>query len=461
MWDKQTNVLGLILAAGQGKRMNSSRPKVLQPLGGKAMIFHLLESLSAANVDRQAVVYGFQGEVLREGVCVHYPEISWVEQKEQLGTGHAVLQAMAAIKQSDLTLILLGDAPLISIQTIERLLNQAGESGFALLSAVVENPSGYGRVLRDEQGQVCGIVEDKDASEAQRQIQEINTGLMAVNSRWLEIYLPQLRNDNAQQEYYLTDLIAMVHKDGHPVISVVAEDWRETAGINNRLQLAQAEAFYREKQAEKLMVAGATLIDPARVDVHGEVFVGRDVIIGPNVFFKGKVTLGDGVCVESGCVLSDCQVGAQTTIFANSIIESADIGAQAQVGPFARIRPKTILAERAKVGNFVEIKAATVGEGSKVNHLSYIGDATLGRDVNIGAGTITCNYDGANKFQTVMEDNVFIGSNSALVAPVTIGAGATIGAGSVITKTVDAEALALTRAKVKVKANWVRPKKKS
>lgn len=453
-------VLALILAAGQGKRMRSRQAKVLQPIGGKAMIFHLLETLDALQVTRKAIVYGHRGDKVREMVSGPHPEVEWVAQKEQLGTGHAALQAIDMIRAADLTLILFGDTPLIGEKSLRALIDLGLGSDFAVLTAESRNPEGYGRIVRDDEGSISKIVEEKDASEHERTIREVNTGIMAVRSDLLVRYLPLLGNANAQREYYLTDLVALVAGDGYTVAPLPARVADEAMGINDRVQLAQAEAFYRAQQTQNLMEAGATLIDPTRTDIHGQVQVGRDVHIEANVFFKGMVRLGDGVRIESGCVLSDAVIGDDTVIRANSLIEAAKIGARAIIGPFARIRPQTRLADHCRVGNFVEIKAAAIGRGSKVNHLSYIGDAAIGANVNIGAGTITCNYDGANKFRTVLDDDVFIGSNTALVAPLHIGYAATIGAGSVITEDVAEGALALTRAAFKVKANWPRPKKK-
>ena len=452
-------VLALILAAGQGRRMRSRQAKVLQPIGGKGMIFHLLETLDALPVNRQAVVHGHRGETVREMVSERHPTVEWVAQKEQLGTGHAVLQAIKMIRAADITLILSGDTPLVGGKTLYALIERGLQSGFVVLTAELDDPHGYGRILRGDEDNVSGIVEEKDATDRQRRIREVNTGIMAVRSDLLARYLPMLGNDNAQREYYLTDLIALVRGDGHDIAALPTSVAGEVIGVNDRLQLAQAEAFYRHRQTQRLMEAGATLIDPTRIDVHGQVQVGRDVQIEANVCFKGTVRLGDGVRIESGCVLSDSTIGDDTVIKANSVIEAAEIGAQAIIGPFARIRPKTRLADHCRIGNFVETKAATIGRGSKVNHLSYIGDARIGVNVNVGAGTITCNYDGANKFRTVMDDDVFIGSNTALVAPVRIGYGATIGAGSVITRDVAEGALAFTRAALKTKADWPRPQK--
>ena len=453
--------LALILAAGKGTRMRSAQAKVLQPVGGKAMIVHLLETLQELTLERTAVVFGYQGEQLRACIEPAWPQIQWIAQTEQRGTGHAVQMAMAEIAQTERTLILFGDTPLVRASTLQRLLDASQESGFALLSAVVDNPFGYGRIVRDADGSVSAVVEEKDASETQRAITEINTGMMVVAREILTTHLPQLQNNNAQGEYYLPDLVALHRAAGGRITAVIADNAEEAMGINTRAQQAQAEAVYRRRQAQALLDAGVTLIDPARIDIHGTVNAGRDVVIEANVVIKGTVSLGDNVYIESGCVLDNCTIGARARVYSHSRLEHCSVGANAQVGPFARLRPKTVLDEGVRIGNFVETKAATIGKGSKVNHLSYIGDAVIGSAVNIGAGTITCNYDGANKYRTTLGDRVFIGSNSALVAPVNIGDGATIGAGSVITKDVPAEQLALTRSEQKIISGWQRPVKKA
>ena len=453
--------LALILAAGKGTRMRSAQAKVLQPVGGKAMIVHLLETLQELTLERTAVVFGYQGEQLRACIEPAWPQVQWIAQTEQRGTGHAVQMAMAEIAQTERVLILFGDTPLVRASTLQRLLDASQESGFALLSAVVDNPFGYGRIVREADGSVSAVVEEKDASETQRAITEINTGMMVVARDILTTHLPQLQNDNAQGEYYLPDLVALHRAAGGRISAIIADDAEETMGINTRAQQAQAEAVYRRRQAQALLDAGVTLIDPARIDIHGTVSAGRDVVIEANVVIKGTVSLGDNVYIESGCVLDNCTIGAHARVYSHSRLEHCSVGANAQVGPFARLRPKTVLDEGVRIGNFVETKAATIGKGSKVNHLSYIGDAVIGSAVNIGAGTITCNYDGANKYRTTLGDRVFIGSNSALVAPVNIGDGATIGAGSVITKDVPAEQLALTRSEQKIISGWQRPVKKA
>ena len=453
--------LALILAAGKGTRIRSAQAKVLQPVGGKAMIVHLLETLQELTLERTAVVFGYQGEQLRACIEPAWPQVQWIAQTEQRGTGHAVQMAMAEIAQTERVLILFGDTPLVRASTLQRLLDASQESGFALLSAVVDNPFGYGRIVREADGSISAVVEEKDASETQRAITEINTGMMVVARDVLTTHLPQLQNDNAQGEYYLPDLVALHRAAGGRISAIIADDAEETMGINTRAQQAQAEAVYRRRQAQALLDAGVTLIDPARIDIHGTVSAGRDVVIEANVVIKGTVSLGDNVYIESGCVLDNCTIGAHARVYSHSRLEHCSVGANAQVGPFARLRPKTVLDEGVRIGNFVETKAATIGKGSKVNHLSYVGDAVIGSAVNIGAGTITCNYDGANKYRTTLGDRVFIGSNSALVAPVNIGDGATIGAGSVITKDVPAEQLALTRSEQKIISGWQRPVKKA
>lgn len=455
-----SSVLVLILAAGKGTRMQSHYPKVLQPLGGRPMIFHLLDTVLALPQAQPALVYGFGGDLLQEMVNAHYDGLRWVEQREQLGTGHAVRQAVHLIGESDITLIVPGDAPLVQLDTMEALCRAAKRSGFALLTAITEQPQGYGRILRDEDDCMIGIVEEKDADARQKLITEINTGLMAVDSQRLLDYLPRLDNHNVQQEYYLTDLVGLMAADGLPLDTVLTEDFTETLGINNRVQLAEAESVIRYRQAQLLLEQGVTLIDPLRIDVQGRVSVGRDVVIEPNVMLIGDVEIGDRVFIEAGCRIENSVIGNDVHIRSHCVLENAMLGDQVQVGPFARLRPRTQLAAGAKIGNFVETKAAFIGEGSKVNHLSYVGDAVLGANVNIGAGTITCNYDGANKFQTTIEDDVFVGSNTALVAPVTVKKGATIGAGSVIGKTVEENQLGIARARQVNIDNWQRPSKK-
>lgn len=404
------------------------------------------------------MIYGHQGESLKAAISSDY-QPKWVEQREQLGTGHAVQQAQPLLADVDTVLVLLGDVPLIRRETIEQLCTKARRTGFAVLSAKVDNPFGYGRIVRDDQGRVTGIIEEKDATNEQRHIQEINSGIMAFSAGVLQRYLPRLSNDNAQGEYYLTDLVALCVQDGQEVVAEIVDEADEVMGVNNRRQLAEAENVLRRRAVDALFEAGVTLIDPMRIDVHGSVQTGKDVVIEANVVLKGDIILGDGVVIEAGCVLEDCVIGDEALIRSHSCIEKSTIGKQASIGPFARIRPNTTLSDHARIGNFVETKNATIGTGSKVNHLSYIGDAEVGSGVNIGAGTITCNYDGVNKFKTIIADGVFIGSNSALVAPIEIGEGATVGAGSTLSKNVSAQSLVLTRAPVREISGWQKPKK--
>lgn len=452
-------ILTLILAAGQGKRMHSNTAKVLQPLGGRPMISHLLDTVLTIPEAVSAVIYGHQGEQLQRCIQPLYPRLLWVHQARQLGTGDAVKAAWNEILQADWVLIITGDTPLIEQSTLLQLLAGAKKNGFALLTAHNAEPFGYGRIIRDDNGGICAIVEEKDATPQQQQITEVNTGIMALKSQLLRQYLPLIQNNNAQGEYYLTDLIQLCHNDGHSIDAVQAQTFGETLGINTRAQLAQAENIYRQRQSQKLLDAGVTLIDPTRIDIHATLNVGQDVVIEPNVFFKGKVVLGNRVYIESGCTLIDCNIGDDVKILSHSRLEQCQVHDCARIGPFARLRPGSIIGEHARIGNFVEIKAANIGYASKVNHLSYIGDACLGKNVNIGAGTITCNYDGANKYRTELGDRVFIGSNTALVAPVSVGNDATVGAGSVITKNIAPEVLALGRSRQKNIIGWQRPKK--
>jgi bifunctional UDP-N-acetylglucosamine pyrophosphorylase / glucosamine-1-phosphate N-acetyltransferase len=449
----------VILAAGQGKRMYSDTPKVLHHLAGQPLLAHVLETARALEPSAVHVVYGHGGERVRAA----FPDarVNWVRQAEQHGTGHAVAQATPAVRDDATVLVLYGDVPLIRPETLQGLLAAAGSASLALLTAELEQPGGYGRILRDPAGKVARIVESKDATPAEAAVHEVNTGFLAVApAARLKKWLAGLRNHNAQGEYYLTDIIAMAVSEGVAVATRAPQDISEILGVNSKQELARVERIHQQQQAEKLMNQGVTLRDPARLDVRGELSCGRDVVIDVNVVFEGKVTLGDRVQVGPNNVIRDCTVGADTVIQPNCVIEEADIGVDCRIGPFARIRPETKLAAHVHVGNFVEVKKSEVGEGSKMNHLSYIGDSRIGRGVNIGAGTITCNYDGANKHRTVIGDNVFVGSNTALVAPVTVGTGATIGAGSVITKEAPAGELTLTRAPQMTKPGWKRPVKK-
>ena len=447
----------IILAAGQGTRMRSSLPKVLHPVGGKPMLHHVIDSCLELNVSSMAVVYGHGGELVRDSIQLD--EVVWALQEEQLGTGHAVSQTVDYIEDDMSVLIAYGDVPLIKSSTLQDLANKLATSDLAVLTTVLDKPFGYGRIERDASGAIKAIVEEKDATDEQRLIQEINTGFIAAKGKALKRWLQKVSPNNKQGEYYLTDCIAIAVEEGGLVDSVVCEDPFEVQGVNNRSQQAELERVYQRSQAEDLMLLGVTLLDPARIDIRGKLKAGNDVSIDVNAIFIGDVELGDNVTIESGCTIKDSKIGAGTLIKANSVIDSAEIDDQCEIGPFARIRPAAKIKTGAKVGNFVEIKKSTVGAGSKVSHLSYIGDTIMGKDVNIGAGTITCNYDGVNKFQTTIGDRVFVGSDTQLVAPVNIGDGSTIGAGSTITKDTDAEKLTLSRSKQMTLRNWQRPKK--
>ncbi|MBD3657790.1 bifunctional UDP-N-acetylglucosamine diphosphorylase/glucosamine-1-phosphate N-acetyltransferase GlmU [Marinobacter sp.] len=449
----------VILAAGQGSRMKSSLPKVLHRVAGKPMLHHVIDTARQLGAAGIHTVIGHGAEQVRTATA--QSDLSWVLQEQQLGTGHAVAQALPQLPDDASVLVLYGDVPLTCRETLENLISQVSEQSLALLTVNLDNPDGYGRILRDQDGRVTAIVEQKDASAAQQQISEVNTGILAVSAGHLKDWLPRLSNSNAQGEYYLTDIIAMAVAYGLEVkVSQPANPF-EVQGVNNRIQLAELERWYQAREAERLMTEGATLADPARVDVRGELTIGNDVLIDVNVIFEGRVTLGSNVSIGPGCVIRDATIADGADIKANSVIEGAIVGAHAQVGPFARLRPGTELAANTKVGNFVETKKALVGEGSKINHLSYVGDAELGRNVNVGAGTITCNYDGVNKFRTVIGDDVFVGSNNSLVAPVTIDKGATLGAGSTITRDVGEGELAVARGRQRNIDNWDRPVRKS
>lgn len=448
----------IILAAGQGTRMHSHRAKVLQKIGGQPMLAHVLGTAAALGSTRRIVVYGFDGERVRQ--AFPDPTLSWVHQERQLGTAHAVLQAMTVITDNPLVLVLYGDTPLMKQETLQALLDGVGE-GIALLTAVVDNPDGYGRILRGADGTVEGIIEHKDATAQQRRINEINTGVVATRADRLRQWLASVDNNNAQNEYYLTDIIKLAARDGVEINAHVCGDTEQIMGINNRLQQAEAEAVFQRRQCQRQMLAGVTMQRPDTVSINGELVCGKDVTIEPNVIFNGNVSLGDEVTIGAGCVISNSAMGNGVSVLPYCVIEEARIADNCRIGPFARLRPETVLDEQARVGNFVEIKKSTVGKRSKVNHLSYIGDTTIGTGVNVGAGTITCNYDGANKHQTRIEDNAFIGSDTQLIAPVTIGAGTTVGAGSTITRDVEEGVLVLSRVTQKTIKNWKRPVKKT
>lgn len=448
----------IILAAGQGTRMRSDMPKVLHKLGGIPLVQRVINTASQLSNARVHLVYGHGGESVRN--ALQFLPVEWVEQAEQLGTGHAVQQAMANIGQDSTVLVLYGDVPLITDSTLNRLLQFVTDNSMGLLTIELDDPTGYGRIVRDSQGRVLRIVEHKDASEQEREICEINTGILAVHSKQLHDWLDRLDNQNASGEYYLTDIIEMAVTGGILVEAVQANEAIEVMGINDKRQLENMERALQGKIADKLMLDGVTLRDASRFDVRGTLETGRDVIIDINVIFEGDNVLGDRVSIGPNVVITNCVIGNDVTIKANSVIEDSTIGAGATIGPFARIRPETVLKENVHIGNFVEIKKSTVGPGSKINHLSYIGDTIMGSKVNIGAGTITCNYDGANKHQTIIGDNVFVGSDTQFIAPVTVGQGATIGAGSTITQNVPEDKLTLSRSKQLTVENWTRPKKK-
>jgi bifunctional UDP-N-acetylglucosamine pyrophosphorylase/glucosamine-1-phosphate N-acetyltransferase len=448
----------VVLAAGQGKRMHSDLPKVLHALAGRPLLAHVLDTLRQLQPERLVVVVGHGADQVQSEFAIR--DVSFVLQDRQLGTGHAVMQAIPALAPSGTVLVVYADVPLITAATLRSLVEAAAAGSVALLTQHVDNPDGYGRIVRDTTGRVARIVEQKDANPAERQIREINTGLVAMPRARLEDWLTRLGNANAQGEYYLTDVIAAAVADGvaievrHPAAA------HECLGVNSKTELATLERHYRMSRATKLLEQGVTLADPARIDVRGELKCGRDVSIDVNCIFEGRVVLADGVKVGANCILRDVEIGVGTEIKPFTLMEETIVGANARIGPYARIRPGTTLDDEVHVGNFVELKATQMGRGSKANHLAYVGDSTVGRDVNIGAGTITCNYDGANKHRTVIEDDVQIGSDVQLVAPVTIGKGATIGAGATITKDAPPGVLTFTEKKQVTKPDWRRPLKK-
>lgn len=447
----------VILAAGQGTRMRSALPKVLHPVAGRSMLAHVIDTARSLSPQSIQVVIGHGADLVRQRLAAD--DLNFVIQAEQLGTGHAVAQALPHLT-AEKVLILYGDVPLIQSATLQGLLEKVNEHQLGLLTVELADPTGYGRILRDVSGQVQAIVEHKDASAEQRAIREGNTGILAVPGARLSDWLGRLSNSNAQGEYYLTDVIAMAVADGLRVETAQAGDEMEVLGANDRIQLAQLERHYQQRAARDLMARGVTLLDPARFDLRGEVSVGRDVLIDVNVILEGRVVIEDGVSIGPNCVIKDSTLRAGAVVKANSHLDGAELGEGADCGPFARLRPGSVLGRKAHVGNFVELKNAVLGEGAKAGHLSYLGDAEVGARSNIGAGTITCNYDGANKFRTVMGEDVFIGSNSSLVAPLTLGAGATTGAGSTVTADVPGNTLAVGRAKQRNIEGWKRPQKK-
>jgi bifunctional UDP-N-acetylglucosamine pyrophosphorylase / glucosamine-1-phosphate N-acetyltransferase len=447
----------VILAAGQGKRMNSDLPKVLQPLAGRPLLQHVISAARGVNPDNIYVVYGHGGAQVQAALA--HENVEWILQAEQLGTGHAVMQAMCVIPDDHTVLVLYGDVPLIRSGTLQKLVAAAGEGALAMLTVNLEDAAGYGRIVRNSQGAVSAIIEHKDATPEQLQIREVNSGLMAAAAGPLREWLLGLGRNNTQREYFLTDVVAGAVQANTRVDAILAANPTEVAGVNDKIQLAQVEAGHRRARAEELMLAGATLADPTRIDIRGEVQVGRDVFIDVNAVLIGKVHLAAGVKVGPNCVIADSKIGEGTEIFANSVIDHAIIAQHCRIGPFARLRPGTVMHREVHIGNFVEVKNTEIGAGSKANHLTYLGDSRVGKGVNVGAGSVTVNYDGANKWPTLIEDGASIGSGSMLVAPVRIGVGATIGAGSTITASTPNDKLTLERSKQVTIDAWERPAK--
>lgn len=448
----------VILAAGQGKRMHSKLPKVLHTLAGKSLLERVIDTAEKISTLQPIVIYGHQGSVLQQALS--HRAVKWAHQSEQLGTGHAVLQAMPAINQEDHVLILCGDVPLIGVDTLQRFMQSMPANAIGMMTATLDNPFGYGRVKRDTANRVMGVIEEKDATVDEKRIREINTGIYFVPSALLQQWLPTLNNQNAQQEYYLTEILLRALESNIMIHTSQPTDNNEVMGVNDRMQLAHLERAYQLKTAEQFMQNGVTLRDPARFDVRGDVTIGKDVIIDVNVILEGKVVIEDDCVIGPNTTIRDATIGQGVKVYANSVIEGAVIGKQCVIGPFARIRPDTVLADKVHIGNFVEIKKSSLGVGSKANHLTYLGDSEIGSGVNVGAGTITCNYDGVNKHKTIIENDAFIGSCTQLVAPVTVGEGATIGAGSTITHDAPAHKLTLSRVPQQTISEWKRPKKK-
>ncbi len=449
----------VILAAGKGKRMHSERPKVLHSLAGKPLLERVVETASSLGSTMQPiVVYGHQGERVKS--TLDYLNVIWVEQVEQLGTGHAVQQALSVLPTEGRLLVLSGDVPLIEATTLKHFVEQTPDYALGIITAELPDPTGFGRIIRDNKDNIISIIEEKDANKKQRAISEINSGIYLIPIDFLKKALPKITNNNAQQEFYLTDLIALAVKEQIEIHSVSPQHYEEILGINDRLQLACLERFYQERFAEKLMLQGVTLMDPHRFDVRGEVTIAQDVVIDINVILEGQVKIGKGCVIGPNTVLRNVILGNYVEIKANSVLDGVEVDEHCVIGPFARLRPGTVLASHSHVGNFVEIKNSMIGVGSKINHLSYIGDSEIGQRVNVGAGTITCNYDGVNKNKTTIGNNAFIGSNTSLVAPVVIGENATIGAGSIITRDAPANQLTLCRSQQRTIEAWQRPTKK-
>ncbi len=449
----------VVLAAGQGSRMRSEIPKVLHRLGGRPLLAYVLDTARALDSKNINVVYGYGGETVPKGMQTEGHGVTWVKQDQQMGTGHALMQALPHLDERMPTLVLYGDVPLIGVDTLRKLAAASGDDGLGILTVNLENPSGYGRIVRNA-GNIVGIVEEKDANESERMITEVNTGIMIAPTSRLNIWLSRLSDDNSQREYYLTDVVAMAAKEGVEIGSAQPANSWETSGVNSKAQLAELERLRRSQEAQMLMDKGVTLLDPARIDIRGKLTCGRDCEIDVNCVFEGDVVLADRVSIGPNCILRDVNVASGTRIEAFCHLDGAQIGANCRIGPYARLRPGTFLAKEVHIGNFVEVKNSNIGEGSKANHLSYVGDSDVGRNVNVGAGTITCNYDGVNKHRTVIEDDVFIGSDTQLVAPVRVGKGATIGAGTTLTQDAPAGRLTLSRPRQTTIANWLRPEKK-
>lgn len=448
----------VILAAGMGKRMHSALPKVLHPLAGKPLVTHVIDTARTLEPTALVVVVGHGAEQVRSNVGAD--TVAFAEQAQQLGTGHAVMQALPLLDDAVPTLVLYGDVPLTTTSTLQGLIAAAGPDRLGILTVEMDDPTGYGRIVRDAAGRIARIVEQKDATEAQRQIREINTGIMVCPTALLRKWLHALRNDNAQGEYYLTDIVEQAAAEHVEIVSAHPGAIYETLGVNSKTQLAELERIHQRNLAAQLLERGVTLLDPARIDIRGHLTCGRDVVIDVNCIFEGHVTLGDGVHIGANCVIRDAVIGAGAHILPFCHFDQATVGAEGRIGPYARLRPGTTLAEDVHVGNFVEVKNSQIAAHSKANHLAYVGDATVGERVNIGAGTITCNYDGANKYRTVIEDDAFIGSDTQLVAPVTVGRGATLGAGTTLTKNAPPDRLTVSRARQVTIENWSRPVKK-
>ncbi|MBS1189203.1 MAG: glmU [Rhodocyclaceae bacterium] len=446
----------VILAAGQGKRMHSNLPKVLHPIAGKALAQHVIDTARELSPDKVVVVYGHGGDAVRESLSA--TDIAWARQEPQLGTGHAVMQALPELSLEGQTLVLYGDVPLTRAATLKRLL-QAGRDGLAILTVELADPTGYGRIVRDAAGNVLRIVEEKDAKPEEKAIREVNTGIMAIPSARLEDWLGRLSNQNAQGEYYLTDIVALAVAAGLPVRTAQPEGEWEVLGVNSKVQLAELERIHQRHLADSLLTQGVRLSDPARIDVRGELVCGRDVAIDVGCVFEGRVELAEAVDIGPYCVLKNVTIAAGARLAAFCHLEDAVVGPDAVIGPYARLRPGTELGPEVHIGNFVEVKNSKIAAQSKANHLAYVGDAVIGQRVNVGAGTITCNYDGANKHKTIIEDDVFIGSDTQLVAPVTVGRGATLGAGTTLTKDAPPEALTVSRARQTTITGWQRPRK--